>query len=288
MAAEPLLSLCKRDCTRQGTGLYCPNDGAEVIIEITGSVIRDDSSTHQFVHEVNKTFVVGYEFTDLLGRIVDFCLLTMKEHEECKLLIDGEQLRSFPQEELVSRGVPYGAGIRQLEITLELKGFTRTKDVWELSLEERTALASRHKALGTEKFTAELYQAAGFHYAKAIKYLVPLSIPDVEVPQEAEELKKTCYLNLAACQLKLQQYVSVEGNCKKVLSMDQDNVKALYRYSVALLHMNRIDEAKSLLQRAREIEPRNGPVLALLKETVQKLKEHDTRLARALQPMFSS
>ena len=288
MAADPLLSMCKRNCIREGTGLYCPNDGATVTIDLTGSVVHGDNSAHQFVHEIDKCFVMGRESDDVLGRIVDLCLLSMKEREQRQLVIDREQLKFLPREELVSYAIPIGAEIRQMEITVALKSFTRAKDPWELSLEERTGVASHHKALGAERFGAELYRAAGFHYAKAIKSLLPLFLPEVEVPKEAEELKKACYLNLAACQLKLQQFASVEGNCKKVLSMDPDNVKALYRCSSAMLHMNRVDEAKTLLQKAREIQPRNGAVLTLLKETVQKLKEHDTRMAKALRPMFCS
>ena len=289
MATEPSLqSTYKRKCIREGTGLYCPNDGATVTIDLTGSVFYGDNSAHQLVHEIDKCFVLGHAFDDVLGRIVYPCLLSMKEHEQCQLVIDCEQLKLLPLEELASYANPIGTDVCQMVITVELKSFTRAKEVWALSVEERVVVASQHKSLGTERFSAELYRAACFHYAKAVQYLVPIFLPDVEVPKEIEELKKVCYLNLAACQLKLQQYASVEGNCKKVLSVDQTNVKALYRYSSALLHMNRIDEAKVLLQKAREIEPRNGAVLTLLRETVQKLKEHDARMARALQPMFSS
>lgn len=288
MAADPLQSIYKRNCIREGTGLYCPNDGATVTIDLIGIVVHGDGSERRFVHEVDKCFVLGREFDDVLGRIVDVCLLSMKEHEQSQLVIDREQLKLLPQEELVSHTIPLGADVSRIVLTVELKGFTRAKDVWELSVEERTVVASQHKALGTERFSAELYRAAGFHYAKAIKYMVPGFLHDVEGGKEAEELKKTCYLNLAACQLKLRQFASVEGNCEKVLSMDPASVKALYRCSSALVHMNRIDEAKTLLQKAKEIEPRNGAVLTLLRETVHRLKEHDAKMAKALQPMFCS
>lgn len=289
MATEALLpSTCKRKRIREGTGLYCPNDGATVTIDLTGSVSCEDNSAHQVVHEIDKCFVLGHEFDDVLGRIVYPCLLSMKEHEQCHLVIDCEQLKLLPLEELASYAIPIGAEVCQMVITVELKSFTRAKEVWALSVEERAVVALQHKSLGTDRFSAELYRAACFHYSKAVKCLVPIFQPNLEVPKEIEELNKACRLNLAACQLKLQQYASAEGNCKKVLSVDQSNVKALYRCSSALLHMNQIDEARVLLQKAKEIEPRNGAILTLLRETVQKLKEHDARMARALQPMFSS
>jgi len=55
--------------------------------------------------------------------------------------------------------------------------------------------------------------------------------------QQIKELRRSTWLNLAAVELKLQQWKEAHNHAGKVLEMDPSNVKALYRRAQALVGM---------------------------------------------------
>lgn len=44
----------------------------------------------------------------------------------------------------------------------------------------------------------------------------------------------TCYINIAVCNIKLEDYQEALNACNEALSLDQNNIKALYRKAIAL------------------------------------------------------
>lgn len=82
---------------------------------------------------------------------------------------------------------------------------------------------------GNKAFKEAKYRRAVQVYEKA----VGLVQHDTNFPEELKpacrELKRSCWLNLAACCLKLAKPGEVVKHCGKVLEMEPGNVKALYR-----------------------------------------------------------
>jgi len=94
-------------------------------------------------------------------------------------------------------------------------------------------------------------------------------------------LKIPCYLNIAACKLKIGDYQDVIKNCDDVLKVQPDNVKALFRKGQALNTLDVWDEAKQLLSRALELDPQNTDVkkeLAILKQKRQQQDQKDKKV----------
>lgn len=78
-----------------------------------------------------------------------------------------------------------------------------------------------------------------------------------EEKKQAKSLKVTCNLNNAACKLKLKDYKQAEKLCTKVLELDSNNVKALYRRAQAYIQLVDLDLAEIDIKKALEIDPHN-------------------------------
>merc|ERR1712146_78632 len=74
------------------------------------------------------------------------------------------------------------------------------------------------------------------------------------------------------CQLKLQTWKCVVTTCTDALKIDSNNVKALYRRGVARRQMQQWDEAKTDLESALEVEPKNKEVEQTLLEVREALE----------------
>ncbi len=167
--------------------------------------------------------------------------------------------------------------------TVTLVSLTRAPEVWSLSLQNRLTLASQHKATGTEQFKLNNMHGASLHYSNALKYIIVVDAPTLET----NTLKKTLYLNLAACQLKLKLYSNVVRNCSCVLESGP-NVKALYRRGQGLQAMHDFEGAKQDYLNVLELEPNNNTVIKLLHQLELKVKALNSKFGGALKEMFSS
>ena len=73
---------------------------------------------------------------------------------------------------------------------------------------------------------------------------------------EANEIILSSYLNAAMCHMKLEQYIEAIEKCKKVLTKDPNNVKALFRRKSAYAARTQdFDEAKADLIKAASLAP---------------------------------
>jgi tetratricopeptide (TPR) repeat protein len=73
-------------------------------------------------------------------------------------------------------------------------------------------------------------------------------------------------------------YGMVLRDCSRALELNQKSIKALYRSGVALVALQRYDEALDCCDRLLDIEPTNNPtqtlrIKLLASETAQKAKE---------------
>ena len=91
--------------------------------------------------------------------------------------------------------------------------------------------------------------------------------------KEVNSLKLPLYLNIAACQIKLEQYENAIKNCTKVLEIDSKNVKALYRRSVALTKINDFRGARKDAEKGLSIEENNHAIKRQLLEIERNWKQ---------------
>ena len=220
-------------------------------------------------------------------------MCTMKHGEKCQLEItDCNILRESEQllKQLNVATLPEGC---RVSYTIHLISFDRGRDLWELSDQDRLEIAKRHKEAGGELFKLDKIKGAAICYSKALKYLIPID-PDIQLEvQQLQEYEKEIFslqlilmLNLAACQLKFQQYAHAVSNCTRVLEMESENVKALYRRGQALVMMNDFDRAREDLSKAKKLEPANKAIDDQLRLLESKQQAHDAKYKDALKTMF--
>jgi len=184
--------------------------------------------------------------------------------------------------------IPGGA---TLDFEVELFSWQeKLKEPWEMSAEEKVAQAEKLKAEGTVAFKAEDYQTAATKYTQGLKYVCEneysddSSDEDPAADSDNSELLISLSLNAAAAQLKLGDNSDAIKNCNKVLKLDATNVKALFRKGQALLGKSEFKEARAALKLAYKEDPKNKPVIALLKKVDAKAKkekeEEKKRMAR--------
>jgi FK506-binding protein 4/5 len=142
--------------------------------------------------------------------------------------------------------------------TLELVDFTNLKQIYELTDEERIANAGDMRVKGNEFFKLKKYKQAIARYENAIEGIGSQFV-QAEEPQKSEAYAAVtpCYLNAAACQLKLNLNQKAMDNCDKVLVMEKDSAKAHYRKGCALTALGQWSDAKKSLKRCLELEPGN-------------------------------
>lgn len=121
-------------------------------------------------------------------------------------------------------------------------------------------------------------------YRKALKYISLLrdSMGSTEDEEEAKirRVEVPCCLNIAAAALKVDDFDEALSQCEKVLEVDEENSKALFRRGQAHFGRNDYDLALRDMNRAKELEPGDKGIaaeLTKLKKARQKsiAKERD-------------
>ena len=98
-----------------------------------------------------------------------------------------------------------------------------------------------------------------------------INIKNENLKIQTTEMIKVLFLNLAACYLKTAEYVNAINACMEVLNLDEDNPKALYRISKALLgrndaDLNDIKQAIVFLEKAERLAPNDSNIQNILEK----------------------
>lgn len=149
-----------------------------------------------------------------------------------------------------------------------LKSLAYDGEPWEV--------ATSFKENGNDSFKHKEYKDAIEYYTKAL-----------QTKAGRPEIDEACYVNRAACNLELQNYGKVLGDCSKALQINPKNIKALYRSSRACIAVDRLDEAQDVLTRGMLLDPENKSMKQQLdvlenklKTALDKRKRDDERAAK--------
>lgn len=170
---------------------------------------------------------------------------------------------------LPSAGIGGGAALRY---ELELLRVDDALDVAQMDSGARFAAADAKRARGNELFARDEFAMAINSYSKALRFVdkapaaaaVEGQPPVAEVQPEAQlqALSARVHNNLAAAQLKIEAHDAALLSCERVLALQPDNVKALFRRGRALSAKGELLEALVALRRAVAVQPDNRLVLA--------------------------
>ncbi|KAK9735069.1 hypothetical protein RND81_04G181800 [Saponaria officinalis] len=118
------------------------------------------------------------------------------------------------------------------------------------------------KQWGNDLYKQSRFDNAAACYDETCKLLgFTLGVMDDYDSENLSNLAISLNLNLAACALKFQEHEAANDLCSLVLSYFPRNVKALFRRASAFMSMKLYLEAKSDLEKAMLVEPKNKDIV---------------------------
>eukprot|EP00296_Roombia_truncata_P000085 JP435744.1.p1 GENE.JP435744.1~~JP435744.1.p1 ORF type:complete len:485 (+),score=111.09 JP435744.1:3-1457(+) len=267
---------------REGSG-ECPFPMSEVEVHYVGT-LESDGSKFDSSRDRNDTF----KFQIGKGSVI-------KAWEQGVATMKVGELAVFtckPDYAYGERGSPPKIpAAATLVFEVELFGFKeKQKEKWEMSAKERYEFALSRKEEGNALFKSQDYTAAGSSYSQAVDYLeyvegdsdsedeAPAEPPTKITKVEIDAVRLPSLLNLAAANLKTENFAEAEKAAGKALTIDSNNIKALFRRGQALVSLGNLDEAKVVLNKAKEVDPGNKDVqnqLALISKKIKEQKQKE-------------
>ncbi|KAK9664517.1 hypothetical protein RND81_14G047800 [Saponaria officinalis] len=267
---------------KEGEGYDRPNDGAVVQVKLLGK-LQDGTVFVKKGFEEDPPLEFKVDEEQVIDGL-DRAVTTMKKGEIALLTVQPEYAfgASGSIQELAT--VPPNATVFY---EIEMVSFTKEKESWDMNTPEKIEAATKKKEEGNTLFKAGKYERASKRYEKAVKYIEYDSSFEDEEKKQAKALKISCNLNAAACKLKLKEYKQAEKLCTKVLELDSNNVKALYRRAQAYIHLVDLELAETDIKKALEIEPENREVKMEYRLLKEKVKEYNKRDAQFYGNIFA-
>eukprot|EP00258_Populus_trichocarpa_P016603 XP_006375512.2 peptidyl-prolyl cis-trans isomerase FKBP62 isoform X1 [Populus trichocarpa] len=267
---------------KEGEGYERPDDGTVVQVKLIGK-LEDGTIFVKKGHEEEPPFEFKIDEEQVIDGL-DRTVKTMKKGEVALVTIQPEYAfgRSESQQDLAT--VPVNATVYY---EVEMISFTKEKESWDMNTQEKIEAAGKKKEEGNAWFKAGKYERASRRYEKAAKFIEYDSSFTDEEKQQSKVLKISCKLNNAACKLKLKDYKEAEKLCSKVLELDGQNVKALYRRAQAYIQLVDLDLADIDIKRALEIDPDNRDVKLEYKILKDKVREYNKKEAQFYSNIFA-
>lgn len=265
---------------KQGEGYERPNDGAVVKVKYTGKLEDGSIFEQKGSDEEPFEFMAGEEqVVDGLDRAV----MTMKKGEVALVSVAAE----YGYQTEVKTDLAVVPPKSTLIYEVELVSFVKEKESWDMNTAEKIEAAGKKKEEGNALFKVGKYFRASKKYEKAAKYIEYDTSFSEEEKKQSKPLKVTCNLNNAACKLKLKDYTQAEKLCTKVLEIESQNVKALYRRAQAYIQTADLELAEMDIKKALEIDPNNRDVKLEYRTLKEKQKEYNKKAAKFYGNMFA-
>lgn len=267
---------------QEGEGTLTANEGAAVTIKYKAMLEDGTLFEKKGFDEEEKLEFITDEEQVIAG--LDRAAATMKKGERAILTINAEY--GFGSIE-VKRKLAIVPPCSTLFYEVEMLDFTREKAPWEMSKQEKIDVAGKRKEDGNTLFKSGNYQRALKKYNKAVDYVSEDGSFGDEDQELVKALRVSCWLNGAACSLKLHDFEDAIKLCSKVLDVEFQNVKALYRRAQAFMETADLDLAELDIKKALEINPQNREVKSVQKTLTQLQLERNKRDSKLYMNMFS-
>ncbi|XP_021889647.1 70 kDa peptidyl-prolyl isomerase-like isoform X2 [Carica papaya] len=267
---------------KEGEGSVVANDGATVTISYTAKLEDGTLFEKKGVDGEQPLQFVTDEEQVIAG--LDRAAATMKKGEKAILTINPEYGFGSTEVQRERAAVPSHSN---LVYEVEMLNFIKEKTHWEINNQEKIEAAGRIKEEGNLLFKSEKYQRAVKKYDKAADYVSEDgSFGDDELKQ-VKALRVSCWLNGAACSLKLKDFREAIKLCSRVLDIEFYNVKALYRRAQAYMETSDLVSAELDIKKALEADPQNREVKSIQRTLKQLQAESNKRDAKLYRNMFA-
>ena len=155
--------------------------------------------------------------------------------------------------------------------------------------QEREEKAGEQEKAGVDISDGAAAAASEASEARSVKSAAVLSDAEIETKlSESKAITLSCFLNIAACHLKLGDGAMAEKASNDALKLDMANVKALYRRAQAKRLNLDFEGAKADLLTAAKADPQNREVRKELDELKEAMKEQARRDKAMFGKMFAA
>lgn len=153
---------------------------------------------------------------------------------------------------------------------------------------ERLQFADERKQQGNELFKQQHYHECIQRYVQALVYLGELyAAEDEDLKTQKTEISFSCYLNIAAASLKIEEYKRCVDNCNKALELKPDSAKAHFRKGQAYALLQEFADARKALDRALQLDPEEKAIQKELAALQKKEQLHLEKQKKMFSKMFA-
>ncbi|KAJ8372163.1 hypothetical protein AAFF_G00293800 [Aldrovandia affinis] len=256
----------------KGEGFNNPNEGATVNVHLQGSC------GGRVFESRDVRFVVG-EAEDVgvpLG--VDRAMEKMQKGECCLLYLKPRY--GFGREGKPEFDIGPNADLIY-EVTL--KDFEKSKESWEMDVKEKLDLAVMIKQKGTQYFKAGQFYQAVIQYQRIVSFLEMIQYQQQQAVLPGDG---ATWRSAVPCSSKAATRTATRYNCNKVIEMDGENEKALYRRGEARLLRNEFSLSLEDFRHVLQVNPSNRAARAQISQCQCKIREHHERDKKTYANMF--
>ncbi|XP_028796053.1 peptidyl-prolyl cis-trans isomerase FKBP62 [Neltuma alba] len=267
---------------REGEGSVTANEGAIVTISYVAKVEDGPIFEKKGIDETKPLEFITDEEQVIVG--LDRAVATMKKGEKAIVSIHPDYAFGSIEARFDLATVPPGSSV---VYEVDMVDFIKEKGPWELNNSEKIEAAGKKKEEGNLLFKNGKFQRAGKKYDKAVDYVSEDGSFGDDEQKLAKALRVSCWLNGAACSLKLDNFSEAIKLCSQVLDVEFRNVKALYRRAQACIETGDYILADVDIKQALEADPQNREVKQLQRKLKQLQLESDKRDAKLYANMFA-
>ncbi|KAG4382470.1 hypothetical protein AAZX31_14G087900 [Glycine max] len=267
---------------KEGEGVFTANEGANVTVRFTAMLEDGTVFEKRGIGETQPLEFITDEEQVITG--LDRAVATMKKGERAIVSIHPDYAFGNVEVRRDLAIVPPGATV---VYDVEMMDFIKEKAPWELNSKEKIEVAGRMKEEGNVLFKGGNYQRAGKKYEKAADFVEEDGSFGDDEQKQAQTLRVSCWLNGAACSLKLNDFPGAIKLCSQVLDVEFCNVKAFYRRAQAYIETGDYLLADVDIKKALVVDPQNREVKVIQKKLKQLQADSDKKDAKLYENMFA-
>ncbi|KAG4934301.1 Peptidyl-prolyl cis-trans isomerase FKBP62 [Glycine soja] len=267
---------------KEGEGAFTANEGANVTVSFTAMLEDGTVFEKRGIGETLPLEFITDEEQVITG--LDRAVATMKKGERAIISIHPDYAFGDVEVRRDIAIVPPGSNV---VYDIEMMDFIKEKAPWELNSKEKIEVAGRMKEEGNELFKVGNYQRAGKKYEKAADFVDEDGSFGFDEQKQAQTLKVSCWLNSAACSLKLNDFPGAIKLCSQVLDVEFCNVKAFYRRAQAYIETGDYLLADVDIKKALVVDPQNRDVKVIQKKLKQLQADSDKKDAKLYENMLA-
>ncbi|CAG9565758.1 unnamed protein product [Danaus chrysippus] len=185
----------------------------------------------------------------------------------------------------------HGDLIKEITFRIELVDVTEEQLISDWSWARLFESAAHHKERGVQLVKDKRVVDGFRRFSKAMKMLIAIepvdksSIDDERV-KEFINMRVKLYNNMAHCQLQFEEFGAALDLCSRALKYDSENIKALYRRSIAYVGLHMYEEAWTDIQRALSIDPNDKASLMKANELRPHFEKINENYNSVIKKMF--